>query len=194
MDLQNFHLVLFFVFVLPGLISMKVYRLILPAVDIDWKTALLEGLFFSSVTLLIFFPVIYLIFSAELLYSIKIIICSALILVTSVGLPFLLKYLLTKTRLSEVLNLPYPTAWDYFFDLREPCFLLIHLNNGKWIGGYYGINSYATSFPNQGDIYLEAVYRIEEDGTFGEVIEESYGLLLTRDQYEYIEIFHVPQE
>lgn len=67
--------------------------------------------------------------------------------------------------------------------------MLIHLNNGKLIGGYYGLNSYATSFPNQGDVYLEVVYKVKEDGTFEEAIEDSYGLLLTKDQY--IEIFSV---
>lgn len=189
MDLKNLDLLLFFVFVLPGLISMKVYRLILPSADVDWKTALTEGLFFSSVTLLLLLPVIYLLFSTNWSDSLKIIISSILILIASIGLPFLLKYLLTKSRLSEILNLPYPTAWDYFFDLREPCFLLIHLNNGKLIGGYYGLNSYATSFPNQGDVYLEVVYKVKEDGTFEEAIEDSYGLLLTKDQY--IEIFSV---
>lgn len=191
MDLKNLDLLLFFVFVLPGLISMKVYRLILPSADVDWKTALIEGLFFSSVTLLLLLPVIYLLFSTNWSDSLKIIISSILILIASIGLPFLLKYLLTKSRLSEILNLPYPTAWDYFFDLREPCFLLIHLNNGKLIGGYYGLNSYATSFPNQGDVYLEVVYKVKEDGTFEEAIEDSYGLLLTKDQYQYIEIFSV---
>lgn len=172
---------------------MKIYRLILPSADIDWKTALTEGLFFSSVTLLILFPAIWPILSAGYSDSTKIVLCSVLILFTSIALPFLLKHALTKTRLSEVLNLPYPTAWDYFFDLREPCFLLIHLNSGRLIGGYYGTHSYATSFPNEGDIYLERVYQVEEDGTFGNVIEDSHGLLLTRDQYKYIEIFHVPQ-
>lgn len=164
MELKNLDLLLFFVFVLPGLISMKIYRLILPTADIDWKTALIEGLFFSSITLLILFPAIYSLFSINWPDSLKIIISSILILIASIGLPFFLKYLLTKSKLSEILNLPYPTAWDYFFDLREPCFLLIHLNNGKLIGGFYGLNSYATSFPNNGDIYLEVVYEVNEDG------------------------------
>lgn len=75
---------------------MKVYRLVLPSVDIDWKTAIIEGLFFSSVTLLLLFPIIYPVFSTGLSDSLKMIISSALVLVTSTGLPFLLKYLLTK--------------------------------------------------------------------------------------------------
>lgn len=102
MDLKNLDLLLFFVFVLPGLISMKVYRLILPSADVDWKTALIEGLFFSSVTLLLLLPVIYLLFSTNWSDSLKIIISSILILIASIGLPFLLKYLLTKSRLSEI--------------------------------------------------------------------------------------------
>jgi len=193
MQLENINLLLFFVFILPGLISMKVYRLVLPTTKINWNTALIEGLFFSSVTFLILAPFVYPIINSNWADFLKIISSSILILIASIGLPFLFKYLLTNTPLSEKLNLPYPKAWDYFFDLRKPCFLLIHLNNDKLIGGYYGINSYATSFPNQGDLYLEAVYKVDENGNFKNPIEDSNGLLITKDQYEYIEIFNVPE-
>jgi hypothetical protein len=62
------------------------------------------------------------------------------------------------------------------------------------IGGYFGENSYATSFPNEGDVYLETVYRIQDDGTFGEPIDLSRGLLIRRDEYTHIEIFGIPKQ
>ena len=92
------------------------------------------------------------------------------------------------------LQIPYPTAWDYFFDKRELTFLLIHLLDGKMIGGYYGPNSYAGDFPNDGDIYLEAVYSVDDDGKFCDPVENTKGLLIRRDQYSYIEFFNVPKQ
>lgn len=70
--------------------------------------------------------------------------------------------------------------------------MLIHLENGNLIGGYFGANSYATSFPNQGDLYLEAVYEVAEDGTFGEPIEDTDGMIITSDDYHYVELFSLP--
>lgn len=70
----------------------------------------------------------------------------------------------------------------------------IHLNNGKLLGGYWGGNSYAGSFPNDGDIYLEAVYSVDDAGHFGEVMPNSRGVLLRKDQYSYIELFSAPSE
>lgn len=70
---------------------------------------------------------------------------------------------------------------------------MIHLKNGQMVGGFYGPDSYATSFPNHGDIYLEAVYRVDETGTFVEPIESTQGLLISRDEYSYIELLSVPE-
>lgn len=104
----------------------------------------------------------------------------------------LLRLFIRNTEIVRNLQLPYPSAWDYYFDEREPAFVLIHLENGNLIGGYFGSNSYATSFPNQGDLYLEAVYEVAEDGTFDEPIEDTDGMIITSDEYHYVELFTLP--
>lgn len=87
------------------------------------------------------------------------------------------------------LQLPFPTAWDYYFDARKTCFVLIHLKNGKMIGGFYGNKSYSTSFPRHGDLYLEKVVQVDKDGKFVKIIEGSEGMLVPQDSYDYIEMF-----
>jgi len=72
--------------------------------------------------------------------------------------------------------------------------MLIHLNDGNMVGGFFGEGSYATSFPDDGDLYLKAVYSIKENGEFGEPIEDTKGLLIRKDQYSYIELFNVPKQ
>jgi len=67
------------------------------------------------------------------------------------------------------------------------------LCGGQLLGGYWGGNSYAGSFPNDGDIYLEAVYAVDESGLFGDPIPNTRGVLLRKEQYSYIELFSVPQ-
>ncbi len=97
-------------------------------------------------------------------------------------------------RLVKYLQLPYPTAWDAYFDKRLECFVLVHLKNGELLGGYYGAGSFASSFPNDGDIYVCAVYQIDEFGRFGEPIPYSGGFLIRKDEYSYLEFFSIPPQ
>ena len=89
-------------------------------------------------------------------------------------------------------QLPFPTAWDYFFNQRETCFILFHLKDGSKIAGYFGKDSFACAFPKHGDIYVELVYQLDKDGKFGGPIKDSKGLLITKEEYSFVEIFHTP--
>ena len=188
---------LFIVLVFPGLISMKIYRLLMPARPVDWSNALVEGLFYSIINFALFLPLIIPIhlnnFPSD--HPIWYAICGvAILLVGPILWPIVLTQIFRSKLLIGRLQIPYPTSWDYFFDKREPVFLLIHLNDGKMIGGYFGTDSYATSFPNHGDIYLQLVFKVNDDGTFDKPIEDTKGLLIRKEEYTYLEIFNVPQQ
>jgi hypothetical protein len=45
-----------------------------------------------------------------------------------------------------------------------------------------------------GDIYLEAVYNVDEEGHFGQPVVNTRGVLLRKEQYSYIELFSIPDE
>lgn len=187
---------LFLFLVLPGLISMQVYRMVMPAYRIQWGTALLEGLFYSAINFALFSPLIYLLYGG-ILSDVRavwyVLLWIAVLLVGPLLWPLLIRWIVRNTKLVRHLQLPYPSAWDYYFDKRHPAFALVHLKNGKMIGGYYGNESYATSFPNNGDIYLEAVYKVGEDGTFGAAVDDTDGVIIRREEYYYIELFKIPQ-
>ena len=193
-DLESW--TLFLVLVVPGLISMHIYRLLFAAKEIDWKNGLVQALFYSSLNLVICLPVLFPIHRDNFLtdhpywYTTILMI---ILLVPPVIWPFLYRRLLRWQWLASKIQLPYPTAWDYFFDRRVSVFVLVQLKNGSKLGGYYGSESYATSFPTEGDIYLETVYRVDEDGKFKESIDGSGGAIIRKDQYELIEFFK-PQE
>lgn len=187
---------LFVLFVLPGLISMRMYRLIMPAESVQWGTALLEGLFYSSINYALFSPLIWFMHSGSfpsdhpILYAVFSIV---ILFVGPVSWPWCIRFAVRKTTWVRALQLPYPSAWDYYFDERHPAFVIIHLTNGNIVGGYYGPRSYATSYPNDGDIYLEAVYELDDDGTFVEPIPDTNGLLISKDAYHYVELFTSPE-
>jgi hypothetical protein len=121
-------------------------------------------------------------------------IAAALLLVVMPALwPLVLVRLFKSRWLEPFVQIPYPTAWDYFFNQPEPAFLLVHLSSGALLGGYWGRKSYAGSFPNDGDIYLEAVCRVDAFGRLGGPMPDTRGVLLRKDQYSYIELFSVPK-
>jgi hypothetical protein len=178
---------LFIVFVLPGLISMSVYRLLMPAHAMEWGHAALQGLFYSSVNFVLLLPLISIVTAEGFATKQPAVYWTGAVFalfIAPVLWPLLLRALFRWHWFASKIQVPYPTAWDYFFDTRHPVFVLIHLNNDRLIGGYLGSNSYAGSFPNDGDIYLEAVYHVDEDGRFGDPIPDTKGLLMRKDQVQ----------
>jgi hypothetical protein len=117
-----------------------------------------------------------------------------LLVVGPVSWPLLFIKLFDWKWLTGRLQLPYPTAWDYFFKRRQECFVLVRLKSGKVLGGYWGATSYATSFPNDGEIYLQAVYQLAPDGRITKPIPGTMGALIRKDQYELMEFLAVPQQ
>jgi Family of unknown function (DUF6338) len=188
---------LFIVFVVPGLISMHIYRLLMPARLMDWAQSILQGLFYSSVNFVLLLPLLVYVhrpgFATEHPAAYWATVMSAL-LVMPIAWPLLLRAAFRSKWLAHRIQLPYPTAWDFYFDQRKPVFTLIHLNDGSLIGGYCGLNSFAGTSPNDGDIYLEAIYHVSSEGEFGDPIPNTQGLLLRKDQYSYIELFSANQE
>jgi len=184
----SFYLVL----ILPGLISLKIFHLIVPIHQKESSNDILDGLFYSSINALILVPVYFIMLYLEDTLGILIyFILYALMLLVSIFFPFAIYKIRTKGYISNKLLLPYATSWDYYFGLREPCFVLIHLKDGKKVGGYYGQNSYASASPKEGDIYIEKVFKINKDSTFGDPISESSGLLITKENYDFIELYKI---
>lgn len=186
---------LFLLLIFPGLISTTVYRLLMPARALDWGNAVIQGLFYSAVNFVLALPILYwLVIGHDPIREGGRYVAAAMLVlfVTPVLWPLVLRWIFKSKSVAQRIQIPYPTAWDAFFDQREPAFMLIHLSSGRLLGGYWGGNSYAGSFPNDGDIYLEAVYNIDEVGKFGQPIPDTRGVLLRKDQYAYIELFGVP--
>ncbi|MGL6225486.1 MAG: DUF6338 family protein [Thermoguttaceae bacterium] len=194
------HLVLLFVVIsLPGLVSMHAYRLVLPHRDMDWKTAFQESIFWGSLNFAFAFPLCYVL--TYFLGKPEWLIFGVGPPVFLIGLPAFWPWLFSKmlrwniVKEKFVTNLPCPTAWDYYFGvIRKECFVLVHLKNGEKIGGFYGSTSYATSFPRNGDMYLEKTVKVDEGGYFQGYVEDTLGVLITKDEYKYIELFERPPQ
>ncbi|HEX8904478.1 MAG TPA: DUF6338 family protein [Longimicrobiaceae bacterium] len=191
-DLTPQALVLFALFVLPGLTSMTVYRLLMPARTIDWAQAVLQGLFYSTANYVLLLPLVVYIhrdgFAAAhpLRYWAVVLL---MVVVAPMGWPILLVKAFNSPRLTRRLRLPFPTVWDYVFHGARPAFVVIRLNDGRFIGGYWGPESIAGTHPNDGDLFVSKAYDVDDTGKLGSEIPSSAGLHIRKDQYSYVQFF-----
>jgi hypothetical protein len=178
--------------VCPGLVSIHVYKLLVPSKSLEWAQALIQGFFFTVINYVLAFPVLLFVVRGSNLdaYPIRYWLAVATIwIVLPVLWPILWKKALSSKPLGKYLQQPYATPWDFYFDHRRSVFMLIHLKNGHLIGGYWGPGSYASAFPEQGDLYLSEVYGVDRSGRFLESQPFTDGLLIRKDEYTYIELF-----
>lgn len=59
---------------------------------------------------------------------------------------------------------PVPTAWDYVFSESTGSWALATLVDGSTVAGVFSARSFASSDPSERDLFLEQVYRVDDDG------------------------------
>lgn len=156
-------------FVVPGFVAMKVYSLLNPVKRLDWSAAAVEVVSYGSIHLAIWWPVIAepVRDGANLFDSPWFAAAGAGILIFS---PALLAVLASWLRRTEMvrrwLTHPLPSAWDYCFEKQRSCWILFTLKNGTRFGGYFGRNSFASSYPEPPDIFVEDLWRVASKADF----------------------------
>lgn len=196
MEIENLlkleYILAFATFILPGFLIMKIIRLKVPNKDFLLKDMLFEAFSYSLLNLSIFGWIPYLLLSNN--YIDWSTIAFIFILVVS---PIILATGYIKTVSSKFFgkhfDIQMPTAWDWYFSQRPNSVLLVKMKDGSEIIGYFGETSYATSYPNDGSIYIEKVYVKDSDGTLSRV-ENSNGILIAKDQYTTIEFYNIEGE
>lgn len=186
-------LLLFLIFFIPGFISLKIYDLIIPGERRDFSKSLLEVLGYSSLNYAAFSWLIFLIYSRKLYQNHTNWFLLSLIIVLFIApaiWPFIFVTLFNKCKfLSKFIIHPIPKAWDYIFGKRESFWVIVHLKDGRRIGGKYDTNSFVSSYPAEEQIYLEEVWKLDEKGKFIEPIERTKGILILGREISMIEFF-----
>lgn len=185
-------LFLFLIFFIPGFISLKVYTLLIPSGRKDFSKSLFEIIGYSSLNFAALWWLIIIIHSGIFYNEYKVLYFLALIFIFFI-MPVLWPFILLKISswgpiARRILN-PIPTPWDYVFNKRESYWVIAHLKNGKKIGGIFGKNSFASSYPDEEQIYLEEVWQLNDQNGFEAKIERSNGIIIFRDEVLALEFF-----
>jgi hypothetical protein len=193
MDIWNVDkLALFLIFFLPGFISMKVYDLIVPGESTDFSKSFLEAISFSTLNFAVLFPLIASINSGDfyrihfILYWLSVV---AIMVVVPACWPIVFLRLSTWRQVAKHFVHPLRKPWDYVFGKRTPFWIIVHLKSGQRIGGYFGIESFASSHPADEQIYLEEVWNLDEGGGFQGPVESSRGIIVMKDEMRAVEFF-----
>ena len=78
---------------------------------------------------------------------------------------------------------------NFIFGKKEVFWVIIHLEDGRKIGGKFDKDSFASSYPEEEQIYLEEVWKLDEEGKFIEPIERSKGIIILTNKVLFIEFF-----
>jgi hypothetical protein len=185
-------LLLFLFFFIPGFVSLKVYDWLVPGQPRKFGDALLEivGLGFLNYAILFLWwlPLISStepdsVFETGFVFQVVLITC-----VCPALWPLIYLGLSSRGYLKHWFGVPVPSAWDCVFSRREWFFAVVHLKDGRRIGGLFGPSSYASSFPSKETLYLEQLWSLDEDGELVAPARGTKGVVILGDQIELVEV------
>lgn len=177
---------LFLAFVLPGVVSMFVFRLLVPQIDTRLKDQVLEAIAYSLVNMVLVLPIVFPVpldgsLAPNSLDYLRLVIG---FLVVPALLPLILLKVLTKLEARNWIAKRSRTGWDAFFGKAEPEWLIVELPDGRRLGGVFGSESFASRHPDPGHLYLQDTWELDEQDGF--VKSKGYGVLLRPDDYKLI--------
>jgi hypothetical protein len=184
------------IFLVPGFVFSRVYALRCPAQKKDWEKAILEFLAYSLFNLIGSFWLVIPILKTKpeewVGWQISLTglwVC----FVSPTLLAILWSWIRTRSWVHHNLGMdhPLPTGWDYFMDRNRTFWVLFHLKGGKMLGGFFGGESYASAFPQEPDIFVEEVWRVDEEGHFVEMVPGTLGAVVRQSDWERVEFLEV---
>ena len=84
-----------------------------------------------------------------------------------------------------------PAAWDRVFSNITPCWVIVTLKNGGQVFGYLSPQSYASSAPEERDLFISHTVRATSGGF--EFVKNTKGIYLRGDDITSIELIDKPQ-
>jgi hypothetical protein len=82
---------------------------------------------------------------------------------------------------------PTPRAWDFAFGGLGPCFVRVLTDDGRWIGGWFGLESFATGWPEPRELFVQSAYQMSAEGMFLRLVEGTTGIYIRCDDARLVE-------
>ncbi len=82
---------------------------------------------------------------------------------------------------------PTPRAWDFAFRDIDPTYVRVLTTDGTWLGGWFGPNSFVSSYPEPREMFIQTAHLMEPDGSIGAEQPGSNGLYVRCDDVRAVE-------
>lgn len=190
--LKDFDFLLVLFFIVPGFISMRVYALLRPTESGPLKENIYEAVTFSVINYVLMewsVPLARKYGAAADGTIPRLLLLSAAFVIVPALLPILLNFVLGKLEHRGYVLRRAKSAWDNFFLRRQSCWIIVHLKDGRRMGGYFGRKSFASLYPSSGHLYVEELWSLGPNGEFEAPIDRSEGLILRPGDYHLVEVF-----
>lgn len=184
-------LIIFIAFVIPGFISMKVYSIFIADTNKDISKQLIDTIAYSCINYAICLPLLIITINQELPknHDFWFIFSSLYIILIN---PILLSLVWIKVRKLKIIkgNAIHPIGkpWDFVFSQEQPFWVKVTLKNGEVLGGKYSNKSFASSAPNEEQIYLEETWILSETGKFERPKNGTAGIIILASEISYVEL------
>ena len=189
-NLLHDNFIVFLVLIVPGFVAIRVFDLLVPAERRDFSKSVVDVASFGAVNLVIARPLIrYVDPAAHPIIAYVVGVCIVVVGPAMIAIAW--RRLLTAEFLRGKVIHPVPTAWDFFFLQARECWVLCHMKSGTKVGGWFGTQSFASGFPQRQEIYVEKLWRVDENGKFIEAVQRSGGAFVRSDECSVLEFFTV---
>jgi hypothetical protein len=92
-------------------------------------------------------------------------------------------------RLSKVFTNPVPKPWDVVFRGLGESWIIIHMADGRRVGGRYAKGSQASSYPAEEQLYLKEVWQLDEEDRFIRKVDRTGGVIVGMKDDKALEFF-----
>lgn len=185
-------LILFVIFFIPGFISIKVYDLMIPGERRNFSDSLFQVIAYSIFNFVLLSWLIYIIYSENIFETSKLLFIALVFIILFIFPVFLPIIFLKVSKLEFIARYiihPIQKPWDFVFGKRRAYWVIVHLKDGRRIGGRFDTESFASSFPAKEQIYLQEVWELDEKGEFKNPVERTNGIIILGDEMSLIEFF-----
>ena len=177
-------------FLLPGYVIISIVNAFNPQARFNESKYFLKCLLYSFVNLGVWGWAYSVVLTITLpKTSLQWLLLACITLMGSALLGFIIGLIKQKMHLSRLLNYfgiltihPTQSAWDFLFSKQESYYVIVAMEDDRIIRGWFSSNSFASSGPDNHDLYIEQCYG---EGWSEDI--QSKGIYIPGDQIKYIE-------
>ncbi|MGM3162603.1 DUF6338 family protein [Dickeya undicola] len=185
-------LMIFILFVIPGFISLKIYEILQPSVKKESSKLIIDAVAYSCINYAAWgIPLYYMI--ATKIVSLNSPCFYVYLFLLLIIFPIINPITLIRIRKCNFISdrLPHPTGrpWDYFFGLKQCCWVIVTMKDGSQVAGAYKKNAFASSSPEPEQIYLSEHWVLNSDGGFERPRNNTLGIIILSSEIKTLEFF-----